>query len=147
MAVNDHYSFHTHRTVGVCPTATNVANVCSLNSLTSAAPWIACKGASIQDSPHGKLLVMDSRNMSPACPTHATSSLACLFTGPIALVRDLVCRLFTRDPRPAVSKTEVCCEYKRVNSIPQKLIQNLFYSMPCRIEIIIAAFDGYTKYG
>ncbi|GFV70834.1 hypothetical protein TNCV_2818671 [Trichonephila clavipes] len=35
-------------------------NVGFINSLTSAAPWITCKGAFIQDPPHGKPLTAAS---------------------------------------------------------------------------------------
>ncbi|GFU57798.1 hypothetical protein TNCV_1281461 [Trichonephila clavipes] len=49
MTVNDRTAYSS--TLIYCYMCTNVGFP---NSSTSAAPWIACKGAFIQDTPHGK---------------------------------------------------------------------------------------------
>ncbi|GFX87934.1 transposable element Tc1 transposase [Trichonephila clavipes] len=66
---------------------------------------------------------------------------------PIEHVRDLVGRSCVRDLRPAASKDELLLRIKaRWNSLQQADIQNLFDFMSCRIEKLIAARGGYTKY-
>ncbi|GFW68363.1 transposable element Tcb2 transposase [Trichonephila clavipes] len=57
-------------------------------------------------------------------------------------VWDLVGRRLARDPRPAASKDELLL---RIQAIWTD-IQNLFHSMPRRIEAVIAACGSYTKY-
>ncbi|GFY14063.1 transposable element Tcb1 transposase [Trichonephila clavipes] len=66
---------------------------------------------------------------------------------PIKHVQDLVSRCLTLDPRPAAPKDELLLRVQTIwNSLPQADIQNLFDSMPRRIEAPIAARGGYTKY-
>ncbi|GFS76754.1 transposable element Tcb2 transposase [Trichonephila clavipes] len=80
-------------------------------------------------------------NLNSNSPTHATSSLACYLTdmSPIEHVWDWVGRRLARDPRPAASKDELLLRMQAIwNSLPQADIQNLFYSMPRRIEALIA---------
>ncbi|GFT54909.1 uncharacterized protein TNCV_4888621 [Trichonephila clavipes] len=51
------------------------------------------------------------------------------------------------DPRPAASKDELLLRIQAIwNSLPQADIQNLFDSVPRRIEALIAARGCYTKY-
>ncbi|GFY27343.1 transposable element Tcb2 transposase [Trichonephila clavipes] len=66
---------------------------------------------------------------------------------PIEHVWDLVGRSCTRDLRPAASKDELLLRIQaRWNSLPQADIQNLFDFMSRRIEKLIAARGGFTKY-
>ncbi|GFW29739.1 transposable element Tc1 transposase [Trichonephila clavipes] len=66
---------------------------------------------------------------------------------PIELVWDLVDRKCARDLRPAASKDELLLRIQaRWNSLPQADIQNLFHFRSRRIERLIAARGGCTKY-
>lgn len=66
---------------------------------------------------------------------------------PIEHVWDMVGRRLARDPRPTVSKDELWVRIQTIwNSLPQADIQHLFDSMPRRIEALIAARGGHTKY-
>ncbi|GFT46557.1 hypothetical protein TNCV_3184161 [Trichonephila clavipes] len=65
-------------------------------------------------------------------PTHATSSLTCLFAGkpPIENVWDLVGQRLARDPRTAASKDELLLRLQAIrNSLIRADIQNLFDSV------------------
>ncbi|GFV42683.1 hypothetical protein TNCV_840381 [Trichonephila clavipes] len=81
-------------------------------------------------------------------PTHATSSLVCLFAGYYSEhVWDLVGRHLNREPRPAASKDELLLRIQSIwNSLPQADIHKLFDSMPRRIAALIAVRGGYIKY-
>ncbi|GFW39876.1 hypothetical protein TNCV_4358711 [Trichonephila clavipes] len=82
------------------------------------------------------------QNSSTVIPTHATSSLACLFTGYVTYwhVWDLVDQCFALDSHPAALKDELLlCIQARWNSLPQADIQNLFDSMPRHITALIAS--------
>ncbi|GFX47174.1 transposable element Tcb1 transposase [Trichonephila clavipes] len=112
----------------------------------SKAPWIACKGAFIQDNSLGKPSMVGS---AKGCPTYKTFSSACLFAGYVAFEHawDLVVRLLTRNLRPAASKDELfLCIQAIWNSLQQADIQNLFESLPLRIAALIAARGGNPKY-
>ncbi|GFT00625.1 transposable element Tcb2 transposase [Trichonephila clavipes] len=66
---------------------------------------------------------------------------------PIEHVWDLVGRRLAHVPCPAASKDELLLRIPAIwNSLPQADIQNLFNSMPRRIEVLIVARGGYTKY-
>ncbi|GFV67624.1 hypothetical protein TNCV_4623041 [Trichonephila clavipes] len=84
-------------------------------------------------------------------PTHATSSLACLFVGCVAYWG----RIRVGFGWSASRSCPVPCSFKKrtfathtstMNSLPQADNQNLFDSMPRRIVTLIAACGGYTKY-
>ncbi|GFY32477.1 transposable element Tcb2 transposase [Trichonephila clavipes] len=66
---------------------------------------------------------------------------------PTEHVWDLVGRLLIRGPRPTDSKDELLLRIEAIwNFLPQADIQNLYDSMPYRIEALIAERCGYTKY-
>ncbi|GFW30567.1 transposable element Tc1 transposase [Trichonephila clavipes] len=66
---------------------------------------------------------------------------------PIEHMWDMVGRRLARYLRPAVPKDELLLRIQTIrNSLSQADIQNLFDSMPRRIEALIAARGGYTKY-
>ncbi|GFV48632.1 hypothetical protein TNCV_5069171 [Trichonephila clavipes] len=60
-------------------------------------------------------------------------------------VWDLVGRRFAREPRPAASKDEFLLRIQEIwNSLLRA--QNIFDNRPRRIETLIAAHGGCTKY-
>ena len=62
------------------------------------------------------------------------------------LINNLVPWNLAFDPRSATSKDELWLRIQAVwNYLPQAGIQNLFESIPRRIEALIAARSGYTK--
>ena len=66
---------------------------------------------------------------------------------PIEHMRDLVGPRFACDPHFAASKDELwLCIPGIWNFLPHADIQCLFDFMSCRIEVLTAASDGYTKY-
>ena len=64
---------------------------------------------------------------------------------PVEHVWDLFGRRLTRDPRPAASKDEFW-HTSNMGYLPQADIKKVFESMPRRIESLITACGGYTKY-
>ncbi|GFT54597.1 hypothetical protein TNCV_344791 [Trichonephila clavipes] len=126
-------------------------------SSTSAAP---CKGACIQDSPHrilGAIFQQDNarphvaKTVRDFCSAQLTQFLLwpaySPVMSPIEHVCNLVGRRLARDLRPAASKDELLLRIQAIwNSLPQADIQNLFYSMPRCIAVLIAARGVYTKY-
>ncbi|GFX64434.1 hypothetical protein TNCV_4043241 [Trichonephila clavipes] len=126
--MNDHRSYC--RQLAACWSTGVLMSASSM----SAAQWIVCKGAFIQDPPHGKPSTATSAMGFPIqlLPLPAYS----LDMSPIEHVWDLVWWRLARDPHPAAIW----------NSLPQADIQNLFDSMPCCIAALIAAHGGYTKY-
>ena len=66
---------------------------------------------------------------------------------PIEHVWDMVGRRLALNPRPTASKDKLWVRIQRIwNSLTQTDIQHLFDSMPRRIEALIAARGGHTKY-
>lgn len=66
---------------------------------------------------------------------------------PIEHVWDFIGRRLARTAGGAHSKTELWRQVEAIwNAIPQDYIQNLYYSMPRRVQALIAQRGGHTKY-